>query len=98
MKFSSFHEKKSDIVEPTCVKLDKFANIAGSIGHLRQDNAGKNLKLAKIMGNAEWNVKTKIKYTAKGTPQQNHLAELGFTTITARTRATMNRANILTDR
>ena len=39
-------------------------------------------------------MKTKIEYTAKGTPQQNHMAELGFTTIAARTRATMNRANI----
>jgi hypothetical protein len=45
------------------------------------------------MGSADWKMKTKIEYTAKGTPQQNHMAELGFTAIAARTRASMNRAN-----
>jgi len=97
MKFSAFYEKKNDIVEPTCVKLNKLADIAGKIEHLRQDNAGKNLALAKNMGSNDWKMKTKIEYTAKGTPQQNHLAELGFTTIAARTRATTNRANIPTE-
>ena len=34
MKFSSFHATKADIVEPTCVKLNKLAKIAGNIEHL----------------------------------------------------------------
>ena len=97
MKFSAFFEKKNDIVEPTCIKLNKLAEIAGEVKHLRQDNAGKNLALAKSMGSVEWKMKTKIEYTARDTPQQNHMMELGFTTIAARTRATMNRANIPTE-
>ena len=62
---------------------------------MRQDNTGENLTLAKMMGGAEWKMKTKREYTARGTPhpQQNHMTELGFTTIAAQARATMNRAN-----
>ena len=93
MKFSSHHETKDGMVEPTCVKMSKLADIAGDITYLRQDNAGENLKLAKRMGCADWKMKTKIEYTARGTPQQNHMAELGFTAIAARSRAAMNRAN-----
>ena len=70
--------------EPTCVKMSKLADIAGDITYLRQDNAGENLKLAKRMSCADWKMKTKVEYTARGTPQQNHMAELGFTAIAAR--------------
>jgi len=70
-----------------------LADIAGDITYLRQDNAGENLKLAKRMGCADWKMKTKVEYTARGTQQQNHMAELGFTIIAARPRAAMNRAN-----
>ena len=81
------------MVEPTCVKMSKLADIAGDITYLRQDNAGENLKLAKRVGYADWKMKTKVEYTARGTPQQNHMAELGFTAIKAKSRAAMNRAN-----
>ena len=38
MKFSSHHETKSGMIEPTCVKMSKLADIAGDIAYLRQDN------------------------------------------------------------
>jgi len=57
MKFSSHHETKAGMVEPTCVKLSKLADIAGGIAHLRQDNTGKTLKLAKRIGSANWKMK-----------------------------------------
>ena len=85
------------MVEQTYAKLSKLADIAGDIVHLRQDNAGENLKLAKRMGSAEWKMKTKVEFTARGTPQQNHMAELGFAAIAARTRAAMNRENFPLD-
>ena len=53
MKFSSFQATKDGMVEPTCVKLSKLATIAGYIGHLIHDNAGENLKLAKLIGSAD---------------------------------------------
>ena len=53
MKFLSHHETKDGMVEPTCVKLSKLADIAGKVVYLRQDNAGENVKLAKRMGSAD---------------------------------------------
>ena len=85
-------QTKDGMVEPTCVKLSKLADITGHVAHLQQDNAGENVKLAKRMGSVDWQIKTRIEYTATGTLQQNHMAEVGFTAITARTRAAMNRA------
>ena len=77
-------------------KDEQICGIVGDITYLRQDNVGENLKLAKWMGCADWKMKTKVEYTARGTPQQNHMAELGFTAIAARSRAAMNsRANFL---
>ena len=73
--------------------MSKLADIAGDIAYLRQDNTGENLKLAKRMGCADWKMKPKVEYTARGTPQQNHMAELGFTAIVPRSTAAMNRAN-----
>ena len=60
MKFSSHHETKSAMVEPTCVKMSKLVDIAGDITYLRQDNAGENLKLAKRMGCADWKMKPRL--------------------------------------
>ena len=34
MKFSSFHETKVGMVEPTCIKMNKFTDIAGEMKHL----------------------------------------------------------------
>ena len=42
MKFSSHRETKSGMVEPTCVKISKLADIAGDIAYLRQDDAGES--------------------------------------------------------
>jgi len=47
MKFLFHHETTSGMVDPTCVKLRKLADIAGNIAHLRQDNTGENLKWPK---------------------------------------------------
>jgi hypothetical protein len=41
-------------------------------------NAGKSKLLQSHCENANWKLKIQPKYTARYTPQQNHLAELGF--------------------
>ena len=97
IKFSSHRETKNGIVEPTCRKLKKMEDLAGKpVKILRQDNAGENKKLQERIESADWSGKLKIaiEYTAKGTPQQNHLAELGFTVVAARARAAMNHASV----
>ena len=41
-----------------------------------------------------WLMKTKFKYTASGTPQQNSYAEMGFTALAGMSRAMMNLGNV----
>ena len=49
---------------------------------LRMDNAGKNMKLIKRCKSSDWKLGIKkFELTARNTPQQNHLAEIGFTTL-----------------
>ena len=86
MKFSAHYETKSAIVEPTCCMFKKMEDLAGKpVKILCQDYAGKNKKLQEQFESADWSGKLKIaiKCTVKGTPQQNHLSELGFTVIAA---------------
>jgi hypothetical protein len=99
LKFSSFYEKKSDMVEPTCVQLNKWQQAGLKVTYIRLDNAGENLKLQEVSDSKEWKLGIKYEYTARDTPQQNHLAELGFAVLANRGRALMIRANVpMTDR
>jgi hypothetical protein len=58
------------------------------------DNAGKNQKLQQRCESADWKFKIKFEYTAAMTPQQNHLAELGFAILANCGRALMAKANL----
>ena len=42
-----------------------------------------------------WRLNIKFEYTAKDTPQQNYLAELGFTTIAASASTMMTYADLI---
>ena len=56
-----------------------------------QDNAGENIQLQDRRDQVAWNQYNKF---TKDTSQQNYLAELGITTIAARTRAVRSSANL----
>jgi hypothetical protein len=43
------------------------------------DNAGENKLLQQRSQSADWKLNIKFEFTARDFPQQNHLAELGFT-------------------
>jgi hypothetical protein len=43
---------------------------------------------------ADWKLNIKFEFTARDTPQQNHLAELGFAHLANYGRALMARANV----
>jgi hypothetical protein len=50
------------------------------VTHIRLDNAGENTKLQEQAESAAWKLGVQFEYTTpRDTPQQNHLAELGFT-------------------
>ena len=61
---------------------------------LQQDNAGENKKLAQHLKSKDCKLDVRVEYMAWDTPQQNSLAEQGFTFISSKTRAALNTANI----
>ena len=64
------------MIEPTCAKLQKWKAAGKPVKFIRLDNAGKNVKLQEHCKNAAWKLNIKFEFTARATPQQNHLAEL----------------------
>jgi len=93
-KSSSFHETKGGMVEPTCQKLTNWKANSMEVEIIRMDNGGENKKLVKRLNSDTWKLYPKIEYTARDTPQHNHLAEVAFATLYGRGRAMMIAANI----
>jgi len=61
---------------------------------MRLDNAGENKLLKKRCDSKDWKLGIEFEFTARDTPQQNSLAEVGFATIANRGPALMHRANV----
>lgn len=98
-KVSMFHEKKSDMVEPTCELLYRWQQNNIPVKYICADNAGENKSLQQTAQGARWKLNLKFEFTAANTPQQNSLVEVGFATITNRGRALMMAAHVpLVDR
>jgi len=96
-KESHFYESKNGMIEPTCAIFNKWTQGGKEIKFLRQDNAGENKKLIERANSADWKLNLTPEYTGRGTPQRNHLAELGFSTIAKKGRAMMVAANLPVD-
>ena len=94
MGFSDFYEKKNEIVIPACVQFTKWKNTQMPVKCIRCDNAGENKELEKVGNGPVYNLGIEFEYTARNTPQQNHLVELKFPAIAGRARAMLNRAHI----
>ena len=94
IKFSKFFKTKDAMVEPTCEQLHKWQQSNIGITHLRLDNAGENKLLQTQCASKDWKMKCEFEFTARDTPQQNSLAEVGFATLANRGWAMMHRANL----
>jgi hypothetical protein len=94
LKFTSFFEKKDGMIEPTCLQLDKWQQNGMPVGSIRLDGAEESKILQKRAETAAWKLNINFEYTAANTPQQNHLAELGFAFLANRGRAMMYHANL----
>eukprot|EP00980_Cylindrotheca_fusiformis_P010432 scaffold2318_cov88-Cylindrotheca_fusiformis.AAC.1 len=81
LKMSGFFDTKNGMVEPTCEMLQQLKADGIVVKYVRMDNAGENLKFEQRANSAAWKLAIKPEYTARNTPQQNHLAELGFATL-----------------
>ena len=94
LKIASFHKAKNGMVEPTCEQINKWKGMGIPVTKIRLDNAGENKLLEKRSQSADWKLNLEFEFTARDTPQQNHLAEVGLSTIANRGRAMMAAANI----
>jgi hypothetical protein len=94
MKFSDFFVFKSGMAEPTCELFQRWKDVGREVRYLRMDNAGENKLWQSRCDSPDWKFRIQPEYTASYTPQQNHLAELGFTIILNRGRAMMAHANV----
>ena len=94
LKMTAFYESKNGMVEPTCEKFHRWKQAGHPVVCVRQDNAGENKLLQGRCDSAAWKLGILFEYTARDTPQQNHLAELAFATVINKARAMMAEANI----
>ena len=93
-KHTEFFKTKKEIEEASCVLFKKWESRGIKVTHVRLDGAGENRVLQQRSDSVDWQLGIKFEYTARSTPQQNSLAEVGFATLTNRTRAMVYRANI----
>ena len=94
MKFSDFFDTKNGMVEPTLERIHKWSQSGYNVKFVRLDNAGENRLLKTRSESNEWKMNLQFEFTARDTPQQNSLAEVGFAVIANRGRALMHGANI----
>ena len=93
-KITHFYKNKDLMVTPTCELFQKLKNQGTPVQAIRMDNAGENKSLVKALNGKNWQLYPKIEFTAKNTPQQNHLVEVGFATLYGRGRSMMTEANV----
>jgi hypothetical protein len=60
---------------------------------IRCNRAGENHSLEETLHSSQWKMPIEFENTARNTPQQNHLAEIGIYDICCRGRALMSRGN-----
>jgi hypothetical protein len=94
MKFSDFFMSKKGMAEPTWELFQRWKDVVREVRYLRMVNAGKNIISQSRCESADWKFRIQPEYTASDTPQQNHLAELGFAILSSRGRTMMARANL----
>ena len=68
------------MVEPVREQLHKWKQSNIGVTHLRMDNAGENKLLQKRCTSKDWKMNFDFEFTARDTPQQNSLAQVGFAT------------------
>jgi hypothetical protein len=94
LKFSDFYQTKDGMVEPILTKWSKWQGMGFDVNNVRLDYAGKNKKLQTRAKYCDWKFAIKWELTARDTPQQNHLVEVGFAVLANRERALMHMAHI----
>jgi hypothetical protein len=93
MRFVRWFETKNGMVDPTCATLHQWSTKGMKTLFIQCDGAGVNHSLEETLYSSQWKMPIEFEYTARNTPQQNHLAEIGIYMMCCRGRALMSRAN-----
>jgi len=91
---SSFHDKKSSIGAALCNHWVDSKAKGKPITRVRLDNSGENKALETLANSAQFALGIHFEFTTRRTPQQNSLAERGFTTILFRAKAIIHAAHL----
>ena len=94
LKISRFYAKKNDIVQPLCELFHAWKDCGRAVKWMRMDNAGENQLLERTANGKDWKLNITPEYTARNTPQQNSVVEVGLATVAMRARAVMAAANV----
>jgi hypothetical protein len=92
-RFVRWFETKNGMVDHKCATLHQWSTKGMKTLFIRCDGAGENHSLEETLHSSQWKMPIEFEYTARNTPQQNHLAEIGIYVICCRGRALMSRAN-----
>jgi hypothetical protein len=96
-KRSALFQTKDGIINYMCKIMHFEALQEHPIQVLRQDNAGKNVKLVKTAKGKDWKLDFTVKFMARKTPHQNLHAETSFAIIVAQARCMLIAVQILDD-
>ncbi len=77
ISFTGIYNKKNECIESMCQHIQAQTARGYPVLIMRQDNAGENKKLEKILQSADWKLPVNMKYTAVNTPHQNALVDGG---------------------
>ena len=94
LKFVHFFETKDGMVEPTCELFSCWKHAGHGVEIICLDNAGENLALQNRCNSATWQLGIKFEFTARDTPQQNSLEEVGIFTLANCVWAMMHYAHV----
>eukprot|EP00957_Ditylum_brightwellii_P102446 7809157-Ditylum_brightwellii.AAC.1 len=94
LKFTTFFPTKNAMVELTLEQFNQWQAKGIIVKFVRCDNAGENKLLEKRLQSKDWKMALDFKYTARATPQQNHLTELEFASLFNKGRTMMYHANL----
>ena len=89
LKFASFHKTKNGMVEPVCKQLNCWKEKGLGINTICCDNTVQNKALQLQSESAAWKLGIDYEFTARDTPEQNHLAEIAISNINSKGRVLM---------
>ena len=91
---SAFFKNKDETIEYMCKVLHELKTKKKPVKFVRMDNSGENKKFVEKAESAEWKHVCTWEFTARSTPQENGIIEVGLATIAGRARAMCNAANM----